>query len=74
MIICCECGRTREGTRVEARRAGHWEPYSTATQQLLDEGPMVCAQCVLASLDAELAAMRVDHSLDARTGLGDSDR
>lgn len=57
MIQCQECGRTGPATRVLARREG-WEPYRTRTQHDLDQGPMVCPECVGALLEACIDALR----------------
>jgi DNA-directed RNA polymerase subunit RPC12/RpoP len=55
-IECKECGARFDGDRTEARRA-LWEPFSIATQQALDHGPMVCPDCVRRILDDLLAAI-----------------
>lgn len=55
-IECQECGQVFAGDRTAARRAG-WEPFSTATQAQLDNGPMVCPPCISAMLGVVLAGM-----------------
>jgi hypothetical protein len=57
-IECEECGARFDGGRTEARWA-RWDPVSSATQQALDHGPMICAACIGQLLDAALDALRV---------------
>ncbi|AVR56170.1 hypothetical protein PBI_NABY_20 [Microbacterium phage Naby] len=57
VTICHDCGRSLLGDRAAAR-ALRWEPYSTRSQADLDAGPMVCPDCVAASLDALDSALR----------------
>jgi hypothetical protein len=56
-VECKDCRTRFEGGRSEARRA-RWEPWSTATQQSIDHGPMVCPTCVEQLLAGVIDALR----------------
>lgn len=64
---CHECVVIFAGTRAEALAAG-WETYSTRTQHDLDAGPLVCPECVAATLTDTLAAMRRAYTRPAELG------
>jgi hypothetical protein len=57
VTICHDCGRSLLGDRAAAR-ALRWEPYSTRSQADLDDGPMVCPDCIGALLDGLDVALR----------------
>lgn len=56
MITCKLCSAMFTGDRWAARQE-RWEPWSTATQELLDRGPLVCPTCVIHILDELLESM-----------------
>lgn len=74
-VTCMECTAQLPGTRAEARRLG-WEPFSSSSQWALDEGPMVCSDCIGRLLDSVQTALveyvRIHGWGDEHLELGDS--